>query len=97
MADTATIQAGPTACDYQFALDAQSACNLSGIVRALAEVTDRLWAEARAMGKGTEHVNRHPISRLYAEHIAYLSGAGTPSNAESYAAAYDACVRGAKA
>ena len=93
---TTTIKVGPTTHDYQTALHAQSACNLSGIVRALAEITERLWEEARALGKGTEHVNQHPISRLFAEHIAFLSGAGTPSDAASYAAAYKACVRGAK-
>lgn len=90
---TTTIKTGPTARDYQDALHAQSACNLSGIVGAFARVTDRLWEEARALGKGTEHVNRHPIARLYAEHIAYLSGAGTTSDAASYSAAYAVCVR----
>jgi len=50
--------------DYQQALQSQNACNLSGIVRALADVTNRIWDEVRANGGGTDDVNRHPICRL---------------------------------
>lgn len=81
--------------DYQNALDAQTACNLSGIVRSLAEVTDRIWAEARAAGGGTEFVNRHPISRLYAEQIAFLTGAA--GGYDAYHEASEACREGALA
>jgi hypothetical protein len=60
--------------DYEQALHSQSACNLSGIVRAFAKVTEKLWNEAHAAGQGTDFVNEHPISRLYAEQIYHLAG-----------------------
>lgn len=86
----------PSADDYRRALDAQHACNLSGIVRSFARVTEKLWAQAKALGKGTEFVNRHPISRLYAEQIAYLSSGAGVDDHESYSAAYDVCTDAAE-
>ncbi len=79
--------------DYQSALDAQSACNLSGIVHSFSSVMTRIWAEANAMGKGTDWVNNHAICRLYAEQIAHLSGAGITSHSDSFAKAHDTCTR----
>jgi hypothetical protein len=79
--------------DYQSALDAQMACNLSGIVHSFSSVMTRIWAEARALGKGTGWVNAHPIARLYAEQIAHLSGAGITSHSDSYTKAHDTCTR----
>jgi hypothetical protein len=79
--------------DYQSALDANSACNLSGIVHSFSSVMTRLWNEARALGKGTDWVNRHPIARLYAEQVAHLTGSGITSNANSYSEAHDICTR----
>ena len=76
--------------DYQQALDAQSACNLSGIVRTFSEVTRRIWDEVRANGGGTDDVNKHPICRMYAEQIAYLSGASF-GDSGSYILADIAC------
>jgi hypothetical protein len=58
--------------DYEFAMLSQGAVNLSGLVRSLAEVTERIWAEAHAKGQGTEYVNTHPIVRLYVEQITFL-------------------------
>jgi hypothetical protein len=60
--------------DYQAALDVQSACNLSGVVRSFADIMPKIWDEARKQGKGTEWVNNHPICRLFAEQIAFLAG-----------------------
>jgi hypothetical protein len=79
--------------DYQGAIDAQSACNLSGIVHSFSSVMTRIWAEAHALGKGTDWANGHPIARLYAEQIAHLTGAGTPSDGESWTRAHDICAR----
>jgi len=76
--------------DYQQALQSQNACNLSGIVRALADVTNRIWDEVRANGGGTDDVNRHPICRLYAEQIAFLSGASF-GDSDTYIQADIAC------
>jgi len=76
--------------DYQDALDSQCACNLSGIVRTFSEVTRRIWDEVRANGGGTDDVNRHPICRLYAEQIAFLSGASF-GDSETYIQADIAC------
>ena len=79
-----------TANDYQSAIDSQSACNLSGIVRSLAEITDRICEEARANGQGTDYVNRHPICRLFAEQIMHLTS-GTSSAGTSYGEALKIC------
>lgn len=79
--------------DYGRAIDSQSACNLSGIVFSFALVMQRICNESNAGGHGTEWKNHHPISRLYAEQIAYLSGAGTPTRGENhYHKAYDICM-----
>jgi len=67
------VKNGLTPKDYQNALDVQGAVNLSGVVRSFALVTERIWNEARAEGGGTEFVNKHPISRLYAEQINFLA------------------------
>ena len=78
---------------YQNALDAQSASNLSGVVLQFARDMRRINEEVRAGGGGTEQVNTHPVCRLYAEQIAWLTGAGScPSNA-TYIRAHDACQR----
>lgn len=82
--------------DYEQALQSQNACNLSGIVRSLAEVTNRIWDEVRANGGGTDEVNQHPICRMYAEQIAFLSGASF-SDSTSYIQADMACREAIKA
>lgn len=58
--------------DYEDAL-AQNACNLSGLVKSLARVTDKIWEEARSKNKGTDYVNHHPIVRLYLEQLNFLN------------------------
>ena len=62
---------------YQNALDVQSASNLSGVVLQFARDMRRINEEVRASGGGTEQVNKHPVCRLYAEQIAWLTGAGS--------------------
>jgi len=80
-----------TASDYQFALDSQSACNLSGIVHALSRVISKISFEAREKGEGTDYVNQHPICRLYAEQITHLTGAGLSDENNSYYEAHRMC------
>jgi len=79
--------------DYQFALDAQSACNLSGIVFSFAIVMKKICNEAKANGYDTNWRNTHPIARLYSEQIAFLSNSGSVM---SYMQAHDECERIAK-
>ncbi len=82
----------PNAWDYEMALESQNACNLSGIVHSFSKVITKIHNEAREKGEGTEYVNTHPICRLYAEQIAYLSGSGNDvANTGSWYEAYKAC------
>ena len=83
------------ALDYQKAIDSQSACNLSGIVRWFAGVTENLWQDARERKQGTDWVNEHPICRLMAEQIAFLAGGGS-CNSSTYHDASAYCEKRAK-
>ena len=78
---------------YLNALDVQSASNLSGVVLQFARDMEQVNEEVRASGGGTEQVNRHPVCRLYAEQIAWLTGGGGCGNPDTYTQAYDACQR----
>jgi hypothetical protein len=78
---------------YQNALDVQSASNLSGVVFQFARDMKRINEEVRASGGGTEQVNKHPVCRLYAEQIAWLTGAGGCLDSDTYRQAHDACGR----
>jgi hypothetical protein len=73
-----------TNADYQSAVYALDACNLSGIVHSWSEIMTKLWAEARKEGKGTDWVNTHPICRLYAEKVRDLSGLNYDTFSEAY-------------
>ena len=76
---------------HRNALDVQSASNLSGVVLQFARDMRRITEEVRAGGGGTEQANRHPVCRLYAEQIAWLTGAGGCADTETYRTAHDAC------
>ena len=78
---------------YLNALDVQSASNLSGVVLQFARDMEQVNEEVRASGGGTEQVNKHPVCRLYAEQIAWLTGAGTCDSHATYVRAHDACQR----
>ena len=78
---------------YRNALDIQSASNLSGVVFQFARDMAQINAEVRANGGGTEQVNKHPVCRLYAEQIAWLTGAGSCSSHATYIRAHDACQK----
>jgi hypothetical protein len=70
------VEKGLTPADYQCALDVQSACNLSGVVHSFSEIIGRIWEEAHkdlSEKRGTDWVNNHPICRLFAEQISFLS------------------------
>ena len=81
---------------YRNALEAQNASNLSGVVFQFAKDMLQILAEVRSAGGGTNQVNKHPVARLYAEQIAWLSGAGTCSSHSSYRRALDLCQQKAK-
>jgi hypothetical protein len=72
---------------YQRALDAQSACNLSGLVFSLTEAMKAICEE----GYDTEQKNRHPIVVLYVTQMAYLSGVAPIADTDVYRKAYDTC------
>lgn len=67
--------------DYEDAMFSQGACNLGALLYSLPKIVDRIWEDARANGKGTDYVNTHPIIRLFAEQIAYLSSGREYSDA----------------
>ena len=66
-----------TASPYQMAKDAlavQDACNLSGVVHGFARLMQHLCDYDNAHGKGTTWRNEHPLSILWADKIAHLTG-----------------------
>ncbi len=66
---------------YDDALAVQSACNLSGVVQSFATHIRKIVKE----GKGTDYVNNHPVSRLFAEQISHLT------RNKDYSDAYKEC------
>lgn len=78
----------------KLAVNVQDACNLSGVVRSFAQVTEVLWHEARRLNQGTDWVNTHPITILFADKVASLAGIG---EGVSVFRAYDACIELANA
>lgn len=72
------------------AIQVQSACNLSGVVRSYAEALAILLRQPDCTG--SEWVARHPVSVLFAVQVAWLTGIAGESHADGYSAAYAACV-----
>jgi len=70
--------------DYEEALSSQTACNLGALVHSFDRVITKLQFEARIFGHGTDWINQHPITRLYAEQIMFLSSKRDYSEAASY-------------
>lgn len=58
----------------QLAYDVQYAVNLSGVVHSFSRAVTVLWEEARKIDKGTDWVNTHPISKLFADKCRSLTG-----------------------
>lgn len=77
--------------DYKNAIDAYSACNVSGLIGVMNEVKDRIWVTDRKYGIGTYFVNHHPIIQLYAYQIAYLSHGREPIEWGGFSDAYKFC------
>jgi hypothetical protein len=62
-----------TEADWADAYMSQSACNLSGLVFSWARIMHRLNNSVRLEKGGTDQVNRHPINRLFAEQVSFLT------------------------
>ena len=75
---------------YKAALDVQDACNLSGVVNSFSAALKEIWEEARAKGEGTDYVNTHPVSKLFADKIVDLARV---RDFEAYSDAYGACTK----
>ncbi len=73
----------------QSALDVQTACNLSGVISSFGIIVE---AMRREHYMDTQTCNLHPVSRLFAEQIIHLTGAGC-GDVESYSTAYAVCTR----
>ena len=79
----------------QAALDVQSACNLSGVLHSFSAAVKVLRAQPDF--KGTDWVNHHPISVLFATQIASLTRVAIIADeACDYSSAYTECQRLAK-
>lgn len=66
------------------AIQVQNACNLSGVVHSFSKILkDVLWPAAHEQGLGTDWVNTHPISVLFAEKIVDLTGV-RPYSSDTY-------------
>ncbi len=68
---------------YTDALEVQNACNLSGVVISFAGVLKKLREE----GLATDEIANHPVTRVWADKIASLTG--TQENAVNVAEAFD--------
>lgn len=84
-----------TAREYKVALQIQDASNVSGLAHSFSEVISLIWKEAHAIGKGTDWVNSHPITVLYADKIMSLTSGEDryETFAKAYAKAQEAVVR----
>ena len=72
---------------YDMAVDSQTACNTSGLIKSLAKALDDIWAE----GGGTKAVNEHPVIRLFLEQIAFLNGCAIEGGKYSWTEAWEIC------
>ena len=75
----------------KMAIDVQTACNLSGIVRSFHEVTQAMRIEH---GMSTPECNRHPITLMFIDKLVDLSGHDSGNTAQD---AYRECERLASA
>ena len=69
----------------------QDACNLLGVVHDFSRIlSDVLWPMAREQEKGTDWVNQHPISKLFADKLADLARV---REFDEYSKAYEECKK----
>lgn len=59
--------------DYRLAMDAQDACNLTGVVYEFSRIISEIRNEANKLGKGTDWVNNHPICVAFSDKIRHLT------------------------
>jgi hypothetical protein len=81
---------------WQYALDVQTAVNLSGVVRSFVEAMDAISDEARCLGKGTEWKNTHPIAVLFSTQIGHLTRTSVLAEEGVYSAAYQRALKETK-
>ena len=72
----------------------QDACNLSGVVHSFSRGLEKLWGIARVLGEGTDWVNRHPFSRLYADKVRDLTALSIETVDEAIQALEDQGILG---
>ena len=71
----------------KLALDVQDACNLSGVVHSFSAILPDLRALLESEpGFSTQLLNQHPVSLLYSDKIASLTGS---SGGYEFSRAYD--------
>jgi len=58
---------------FKDALTVQDASNLSGVVFSFAEAMKAICQEAQQNNLGTDWKNNHPVARLFAEQIYFLT------------------------
>lgn len=80
--------------DYRTAVEIQDGCNLSGIVKAYADILVRICHDIHAAKGSTDEVNQHPISVLFADKIYDLATKHQrgENNHEAFSLAYSACM-----
>jgi len=69
------------------ALDIQSASNISGIIFSFADIMKRICKERQKHNYGTDWVNKHPIVRMFAIQIVFLT------DKVNYDKAYSICEK----
>ena len=58
---------------YKTACEIQDACNLSAVVHEFSRVIRHVREEADKLGKGTEYINRHPVTIAFVDKLVSLS------------------------
>lgn len=70
----------------KMAVECQDACNLSGVVFSFADAMQAVCDEKNRLGEGTDWVNSHPVSVLFASKLASLTRC---KDISVFGAAYD--------
>lgn len=80
--------------DYNTAIEVQCAVNLQAVIKSFSDILTRIQADAREAMLGTDWVKHHPISRLFAEQIAYLAAnCAISTDWMGFNAAYQECLK----
>ena len=73
------------------AMLSKSAVNVSALFLSAADQMSAIWDEARALGKGTDYVNKHPYVVMLVTQLVHLAGLGIVDTTV-YGQAYAACT-----